>query len=86
MITIFQCDKCGACCRSIAGIEILQELDRGDGVCKFLQNNLCTIYVNRPLVCRVDECYTAFFQEKMSKEEFYQLNYQACEDLKKHNQ
>lgn len=83
MITIFQCDKCGACCRSIAGIGILQELDRGDGVCKYLQNNLCTIYANRPLACRVDECYKAFFKDKMSKEEFYRLNHLACEELKK---
>ena len=33
------------------------ELDRWDGVCRYLQNNLCSIYEHRPLVCRIDENY-----------------------------
>ena len=58
-----------------------KELDRGDGVCVYLDGNLCSIYENRPLLCRIDESYDAYFKEKYSKEDYYQLNYNACEKL-----
>lgn len=79
---MFNCDKCGECCRNIGGIEIYAELDRGDGVCKYLSGNLCSIYEKRPLLCRVDESYELYFKEKLSKEEYYDLNYSACKRLK----
>ena len=45
------CQKCGTCCR-FAGL-ITHPLDRGDGVCKYLdENNLCSIYEDRPDMCR----------------------------------
>lgn len=59
-----------------------KDLDRGDGVCKFLSENLCSIYENRPLLCRIDESFEKFFSDKMSREEFYTLNYQGCKALK----
>jgi len=40
---MFQCDRCGCCCRNLHKSEIYAELDRGDGVCKYLLGNLCTI-------------------------------------------
>lgn len=47
----WECNKCGACCR-IAG-KIVPELDRGDGVCRWLtETNLCSIYEIRPQICR----------------------------------
>lgn len=81
---MFNCDKCGACCRHLERSNLYAELNRGDGVCKYLQaDNLCSIYASRPLLCRVDEAYQAFFSEEMSLDEYYKLNYQACEKLKK---
>jgi len=79
----FQCNMCGECCRNVGKCEVYTELDRGDGVCKYLVGNLCSIYDERPLQCRVDECYEKFFSNKYSREEYYGLNYEACNNLKK---
>ena len=79
---MFLCDRCGACCRHLNFSPIYKELDRGDGVCKYLSGNLCSIYENRPLFCRVDECYP-FFAEQMTREEYDRMNSAACEQLKK---
>lgn len=58
-------------------------LDRGDGVCKYLtDNNLCSIYDNRPLICNIDEVYKQFFASQYALDEYYKLNYNACNELK----
>ena len=48
----WQCKKCGSCCRFV----FKTPLDRGDGVCKHLEEdtNLCKIYDNRPDICKVE--------------------------------
>lgn len=79
---MFKCDKCGLCCSNIGNSKIYKDLDRGDGVCKYLRDNLCSIYETRPLLCRVDESYEQFFSEEISREDFYELNYKACKALK----
>ena len=79
---MFQCDKCGECCRNLSLSPLYADLDRGDGVCKYLNGNLCSIYNDRPLKCRIDENYYMFFQQDMSLEEYYQLNYMSCNILK----
>ncbi len=80
---MFKCDKCGECCRHLSKSELYRELDRGDGVCKYLVHNLCSIYDERPLLCRVDEAYHAYFQSEMTKEEYYRLNYEGCKSIRK---
>lgn len=79
---MFKCDKCGLCCRSLKLNPMYKELDRGDGVCKYLEGNLCSIYEQRPLICRVDDAYEVFFKSKMTKEEYYEINYKSCNILK----
>lgn len=79
---MFLCDQCGQCCRQVNLSSLYQELDRGDGVCKYLDGNLCSIYETRPLLCRVDESYEIFFKETMNQDEYYRLNYAACSKLK----
>lgn len=79
---MFECDKCGECCRNLKGVSVYADLDRGDGTCKYLKGNLCTIYNERPLFCRVDECYDLFFKKKYTRNEFYLLNYEICDKLK----
>lgn len=79
---MFYCDQCGACCRNLAKSSIYNELNRGDGVCKYLQGNQCSIYEQRPLLCRVDESYIQFFKHIMDREEYYKQNYRMCELLK----
>lgn len=79
---MFSCDKCGACCQNLHLSPLYAELDRGDGVCKYLSENLCSIYESRPLLCRVDESYEKFFKEVMSIEEYYRINLDVCKKLK----
>lgn len=80
---MYKCDKCGACCRNLTLSPLYKDLDRGDGVCKYLNGNLCSIYKMRPLLCRIDDSYEAFFKNLMSKEEYYKLNHTVCDKLKK---
>ena len=81
----FNCDCCGLCCRNINS-QLLKNFDRGDGVCKNLdENNLCKIYDNRPDVCNVEVGYKKFFANLYSEEEFFQMNYKICEELKRRN-
>lgn len=78
----FHCDKCGLCCRNLKDVELYAFLDDGTGVCKYLKGNLCSIYDDRPLVCRVEESYSAFFKDIMSEEEYLNYNYIMCNNLK----
>ena len=80
---MFPCDKCGECCRNLKLSDLYQDLDRGDGVCKYLVGNLCSIYRSRPLLCRIDESYDSFFKDFMTREEFYRANLRVCSELKK---
>ena len=80
---MFPCDKCGECCRNLKLSDLYQDLDRGDGVCKYLVGNLCSIYRSRPLLCRIDESYDSFFKDFMTREEFYYANLEVCSELKK---
>ncbi len=79
---MFECDCCGCCCRNLDKSELYAELDRGDGVCKYLVGNRCSIYDARPLFCRVDECYELFFSDSLSYEEYCRLNTEVCKKLK----
>ena len=79
----FPCEKCGLCCKNIRFSDLSAELDRGDGVCKHLKENLCEIYDKRPIFCNVEAYYEKYLSETISKEEFYKKNYAVCEMLKK---
>ena len=79
---MFECSKCGCCCRNLKMSEIYSELDRGDGVCKYLEGNLCSIYDRRPDICRVDKCYDLFFKDSISLKDYYKLNKEMCRKLK----
>lgn len=80
---MFMCNQCGECCRHLDQSEIYAELNRGDGVCRYLRGNICSIYMDRPLLCRVDECYKIYFKNQYNYEEYKKLNYEACNLLKK---
>ena len=79
---MFICDKCGMCCRNLNFSDLYSDLDRGDGVCKYLQGNLCSIYEDRPLKCRIDDYYNIYFKSIMTLEEYYNKNYDVCKLLK----
>ena len=77
----FKCSKCGECCKNLNLSDIYAELDRGDGWCKYLVDNMCSIYETRPLKCRIDECYQLYFSDEMSLEQYYAINYDICNKL-----
>lgn len=81
---MFHCNCCGECCKNITLSPIYIILNRGDGICKYLneKNNLCSIYENRPIECNIDKMYDVYFSKKISKEKYYQLNYYSCKKLK----
>ena len=81
---VFKCKKCGACCCSLAGVEDFADLDRGDGVCRYFdeKTRLCAIYDTRPRLCRVDAMYEDMFADQMSYEEYLEVNYAACRELR----
>nr|WP_083953844.1 YkgJ family cysteine cluster protein [Cytobacillus eiseniae] len=82
---MFHCDGCGLCCKAVGLTETYRHLDRGDGICTHLDTNTnkCTIYERRPKICRVDELYESIFQEHMSLDEYYAMNDNACNTLKR---
>ena len=80
---MFFCSKCGQCCRSLSNSKLYSELNRGDGVCRYLEGDLCSIYERRPLLCRVDESYEAYFSGQYTREEYYRLNYEECRKLQR---
>ena len=77
----FKCDKCGICCKLLKSIPQLAAFDRGDGVCIYLQDNLCSIYESRPDICNVEKMYSSF-KEQMSEEEYSRLMTESCKCLK----
>ncbi len=81
---MFNCDKCGICCRSITLSNIYSHLDRGDGVCRYFNDeaNLCSIYAERPDICNVDKMYKIYYYKIFSKDEFYKVNKECCLKLR----
>lgn len=81
--SIFPCVACGQCCRRVNYSEETIFLDRGDGICRYFneQTSLCTIYETRPLVCRVEDYYKAYLSQQMSWDKFLILNVEICQKL-----
>jgi hypothetical protein len=80
----FLCSSCGACCRSL-GKEVGEEVGlpvNEDGSCAHLIGTLCSIYDDRPDVCRVDKLFENHFKDSgISRKELYILNTRACHVL-----
>ena len=68
----------------LANCSEMKEFDRGDGVCKFLKDNLCSIYDKRPNICDAEYMWITFYSYHMSRKEFEQKSYEACMAIKKH--
>ena len=51
----FFCDKCEIGCKILSHIPELHAYDRGDGICKYLKDNLCTIYATRLEISSVEK-------------------------------
>ena len=81
---MFNCDKCGACCRNVGRSELGKDLALASGICKHLDQstNLCTIYDNRPIFCNVDKYYHKYLSDTISITDYYKQNHQACMKLR----
>lgn len=79
----FPCNCCGACCRNVHLAKETRFLDRGDGCCRHYDDSSkqCSIYDDRPSICRVDEQYAINYQPFMTWEAFVEVNVQACNKL-----
>lgn len=82
----FECSCCGCCCEQVGSSLPTSFLDRGDGVCRYFDDSsrLCSIYLMRPLICRVDEAYEILFAETMTRKEYLDLNKKLCFFLSSH--
>lgn len=81
---MFICDKCGLCCMHIDESTINENLNRGDGVCRYFDEKtlLCKIYSGRPIFCNVDKFYDEYLSLQCSRDEFYSANYELCKIFK----
>ena len=77
---MFNCEMCGNCCRRIGKTLFAKGMALPDGSCKYLnkETNLCKIYNERPIFCRVDDYYDKFLFNQMTREEFYRKNKEIC--------
>lgn len=79
----FPCTQCGLCCQHVHFSDETRFLDRGDGMCKHYDkaSKLCTIYAERPDICRVDRQFVLRYAQKYSWDEYVALNLQVCNQL-----
>lgn len=84
-LTPFPCTSCGECCRRVYLSSETESLDRGDGVCKYFNDNanICLNYENRPLICRVEDYYKQNLKDTVSWEYFVMINLEVCRDFQK---
>ena len=82
--TIFPCTICGLCCQNISAIEELKSYDLGDGICKYFDvtSNSCTIYNDRPNICKIDKMFESKHRKYFTKEAFYMENTKYCNALR----
>jgi len=80
---MFPCTVCGLCCQNISNIKELKEFDLGNGVCKYFDYSTrgCSIYEDRPDVCRVDKMFDLVYYKEFTREEFYIANAKICNFL-----
>ncbi|WP_410910136.1 YkgJ family cysteine cluster protein [Pseudomonas sp. SIMBA_068] len=83
MMQPFPCNQCGLCCRNVHLAEETRFLDRGDGTCRHhdVPSKRCTIYEDRPEICRVDRQYELHYARQYGWDEFVKLNVQVCKVL-----
>ena len=82
---MFECDKCGLCCRRVGDSPLGKVLALPSGICKHFnqETNLCTIYKDRPIICNVDSYYDFYIEGVMTRKMFYKLNKDMCMKIKR---
>jgi Fe-S-cluster containining protein len=57
---------------------LLRDFDNGNGICRYLQKNKCTIYSTRPQICNISAIYEKTFKSLITENKFIIANLQAC--------
>jgi Fe-S-cluster containining protein len=52
-----------------------------DGSCSKLSGDICSVYENRPFVCRVDSMYEKYWSKIMSRDDWYAESRKSCTKL-----
>ena len=77
----FNCvEGCGECCRHIHLVEGLKHLQSGDGICQYLVGDKCSIYKDRPDLCKYDKVYE-MMKDDFTLDEFDKISIKYCEQL-----
>ena len=75
------CTGCSLCCRMVSlNPDFTEPIDE-NGVCVHLKDNKCSIYEDRPLLCRVDEMYEELKDNFASKEDYIKTTIKVCNSL-----
>lgn len=79
----FPCTQCGLCCQHVHMSDETRFLDRGDGTCRHYDaaDKSCTIYAERPDICRVDRVYALRYARQYTWGEFVSVNLRVCAHL-----
>lgn len=79
----FPCTQCGLCCQNVYLAEATRFLDRGDGTCMHYAEaeRACSIYEQRPDICRVDRMYELHYAHRYTWTTFVRLNIEVCKKL-----
>lgn len=92
-LNYFTCLRCGACCRNVErwkkksqklseylGVELNFPFNDINGICEYLsKDNMCSIYNQRPNVCRTDYVFALLRNRGVSTKELVFLQKLACE-------
>jgi len=83
LVREFPCTQCGLCCQRVYHVGETRFLDRGDGTCRHYDAaaKACSIYDERPDVCRVDRMYSLRYARLHTWDEFVALNLRVCTQL-----
>ena len=76
----FVCEKCGECCKHIDKVPELVHLQT-KGICKYLKNNICSIYENRPDLCNRYKLFERL-KTRMTEDEFVEKLVYFCKMIK----
>ena len=78
---MFPCTNCGCCCKRVGIIKTFLTDDEfpfdvdENGSCKMLVNNMCSVYDNRPDICKVEEMSK---KNNIPKEIYYKMAIDVC--------
>lgn len=80
VLSTFPCTQCGLCCQNVHLAAETRYLDRGDGTCTHYSELTtgCSIYAERPDICRVDRQFALNYAQQYSWQTFVELNLQVC--------